>query len=96
MPARKGPGPSLMNFDMIKSAVGQCPEIVDDLVYFFHSFWTLKFKVADEMISACLIALMKNISKIRPIAIGESFARIFASLVFNRIGRKAKELFSPF
>ncbi|KAL0226452.1 hypothetical protein P9112_013776 [Eukaryota sp. TZLM1-RC] len=38
----------------------------------------------------------KSQSKIRPSAIGESFSRILASLVFNRIGKKAKEFFSPF
>ncbi|KAL0227255.1 hypothetical protein P9112_014579 [Eukaryota sp. TZLM1-RC] len=48
------------------------------------------------MTSARLIALKKSQSKIRPIAIGESFSRILASLVFNRIGKKAKEFFSPF
>ncbi|KAL0214146.1 hypothetical protein P9112_006330 [Eukaryota sp. TZLM1-RC] len=90
MPAGKAPGPSLLNFDMIKSAVGQCPQIVDDHVHFFKSLLTLKIKVPDEMSSAHLIALKKSQSKIRPIAIGESFSRILASLVFNRIGKKPK------
>ncbi|KAL0207312.1 hypothetical protein P9112_011940 [Eukaryota sp. TZLM1-RC] len=92
----KAPGPSLLNFDMIKSAVGQCPEIADDLVLFFNNLLTLKIKVPFEMTNARLIALKKSQSKIRPIAIGESFSRILASLVFNRIGKKAKEFFSPF
>ncbi|KAL0210256.1 hypothetical protein P9112_010340 [Eukaryota sp. TZLM1-RC] len=96
MPTGKAPGPSLLNFDMIKSAVGQCPEIADDLVLFFNNLLTLKIKVPFEMTSARLIALKKSQSKIRPIAIGESFSRILASLVFNRIGKKAKEFFSPF
>ncbi|KAL0208494.1 hypothetical protein P9112_011081 [Eukaryota sp. TZLM1-RC] len=96
MPTGKASGPSLLNFDMIKSAVGQCPEIADDLVLFFNNLLTLKIKVPFEMTSARLIALKKSQSKIRPIAIGESFSRILASLVFNRIGKKAKEFFSPF
>ncbi|KAL0213943.1 hypothetical protein P9112_006127 [Eukaryota sp. TZLM1-RC] len=96
MPTGKAPGPSLLNFDMIKSAVGQCPEIADDLVLFFNNLLSLKIKVPFEMTSARLIALKKSQSKIRPIAIGESFSRILASLVFNRIGKKAKEFFSPF
>ncbi|KAL0224398.1 hypothetical protein P9112_003788 [Eukaryota sp. TZLM1-RC] len=44
MPTGKAPGPSLLNFDMIKSAVGQCPEIADDLVLFFNNLLTLKIK----------------------------------------------------
>ncbi|KAL0226657.1 hypothetical protein P9112_013981 [Eukaryota sp. TZLM1-RC] len=48
------------------------------------------------MTSARLIALKKSQYKIRPIAILESFSRILASLVFNRIAKKAKEFFSPF
>ncbi|KAL0219432.1 hypothetical protein P9112_005085 [Eukaryota sp. TZLM1-RC] len=48
------------------------------------------------MTTARSIAQKKNSSKIRPIAIGKSFSRILASLVFNRIGENAKEFFSPF
>ncbi|KAL0216333.1 hypothetical protein P9112_008517 [Eukaryota sp. TZLM1-RC] len=48
------------------------------------------------MTSSRLIALKKNESKIRPIAIGESLSRILASAVFGRIGKKAKDFFSPF
>ncbi|KAL0209198.1 hypothetical protein P9112_011785 [Eukaryota sp. TZLM1-RC] len=96
MPTGKAPGPSLLNFDMIKSAVGQCPEIVDDLVLFFNKLLTLKIKVPVELTSARLIALKESQSKIRSIAIGESFSKTLASLVFNRIGKKAKEFFSPF
>ncbi|KAL0207484.1 hypothetical protein P9112_012112 [Eukaryota sp. TZLM1-RC] len=40
--------------------------------------------------------LFHNESKIRPIAIGESLSRILASAVFGRIGKKAKDFFSPF
>ncbi|KAL0210921.1 hypothetical protein P9112_009219 [Eukaryota sp. TZLM1-RC] len=86
MPTGKAPGPSLLNFDMIKSTVGQCPEIADDLVLYFNNLLTLKIKVPFEMTSARLIALKKSQSKIRPIAIGESFSRILASL----------GIFSPF
>ncbi|KAL0207260.1 hypothetical protein P9112_011888 [Eukaryota sp. TZLM1-RC] len=46
--------------------------------------------------NARLIALKKNESKIRPIAIGESLSRILASAVFGRIGKKAKDFLSPF
>ncbi|KAL0226612.1 hypothetical protein P9112_013936 [Eukaryota sp. TZLM1-RC] len=64
MPTGNAPGPSLLNSDMIKSAVGQCPEIADNLVLFFNNRLTLKIKVPFEMTNARLIALKKSQSKI--------------------------------
>ncbi|KAL0204947.1 hypothetical protein P9112_000254 [Eukaryota sp. TZLM1-RC] len=81
---------------MLKSTVNQCPECIDDLFLFFNKILTLKIKLPSEMTSSRLIALKKNESKIRPIAIGESLSRIIASAVFGRIGKKAKDFFSPF
>ncbi|KAL0215547.1 hypothetical protein P9112_007731 [Eukaryota sp. TZLM1-RC] len=81
----KAPGPSMITFDMLKSTVNQCPECIDDLVFFFNKILTLKIKLPSEMTSSRLIALKKNESKIRPIAIGESLSRILASAVFGRI-----------
>ncbi|KAL0210729.1 hypothetical protein P9112_009027 [Eukaryota sp. TZLM1-RC] len=81
---------------MLKSTVNQCPECIDDLVFFFNKILTLKIKLPSEMTSSRLIALKKNELKIRPIAIGESLSRILASAVFGRIGEKAKEFFNPF
>ncbi|KAL0214155.1 hypothetical protein P9112_006339 [Eukaryota sp. TZLM1-RC] len=69
MPAEKAPGPSLLNFDMIKSAVG-CPQIVDDIVLFLKS---LKVKPGNG----------KKPDGIRPIAIGEAITHLFASIVLN-------------
>ncbi|KAL0208357.1 hypothetical protein P9112_010944 [Eukaryota sp. TZLM1-RC] len=96
LPSGKAPGPSMITFDMIKSTINQCSECIDDLVFCFNKILTLKIKLPSEMTSSRLIALKKNESKIRPIAIGESLSRILASAVFGRIGKKAKDFFSPF
>ncbi|KAL0206153.1 hypothetical protein P9112_001460 [Eukaryota sp. TZLM1-RC] len=96
LPSGKAPGPSMITFDMLKSTINQCPECIDDLVFFFNKILTLKIKLPSEMTSSRLIALKKNESKIRPIAIGKSLSRILASAVFGRIGKKAKDFFSHF
>ncbi|KAL0205400.1 hypothetical protein P9112_000707 [Eukaryota sp. TZLM1-RC] len=96
LPSGKAPGPSMITFDMLKSNVNQCPECIDDLVFLFDKILTLKIKLPSDMTSSRLIALRQNESKIRPIAINESFSRILASAVFDRIGKKAKDFFSLF
>ncbi|KAL0218848.1 hypothetical protein P9112_004501 [Eukaryota sp. TZLM1-RC] len=96
LPSGKAPSPSMITFDMLKSTVNQCPECIDDLVFFFNKILTLNIKLPSEMTISRLIALKKNESKIRPTAIGESLSRILASAVFGRIGKKAKDFFSPF
>ncbi|KAL0241381.1 hypothetical protein GEMRC1_006616 [Eukaryota sp. GEM-RC1] len=54
-----------------------------------------------ELTAARLIALVKpgngiKPDGIRPIAVGESISRLFASIVFNRVFDKAGRFLSPF
>ncbi|KAL0225992.1 hypothetical protein P9112_013316 [Eukaryota sp. TZLM1-RC] len=51
---------------------------------------------AFSVLNVCFGLKLITFFVLRPIAIGESFSRILASLVFNRIGKKAKKFFSPF
>ncbi|KAL0209545.1 hypothetical protein RCL1_008383 [Eukaryota sp. TZLM3-RCL] len=101
LPQGKAAGLSGLSFDLLKSSCEKSPEIADDLASYFHDLLCLRCDVPEELKAARLTALVKpgsgsKPSGIRPIAAGESIARLFASIVFNRVVQKAGSFLSPF
>ncbi|KAL0221644.1 hypothetical protein RCL1_001498 [Eukaryota sp. TZLM3-RCL] len=96
LPSGKAPGPSGISFDLLKSVVRQNSLIIADLVVFFNNLISLKIKPPQEFTASRLIALTKPNGKLRPIAVGESLYRLLSGIVFNRVGDKAKNYFTPF
>ncbi|KAL0218863.1 hypothetical protein P9112_004516 [Eukaryota sp. TZLM1-RC] len=101
LPKDKAEDPSGISFDILKSACRKAPERCDDLAEYFQNLVCLNTIPPTELLAACLIALIKlgNGKKpdgIRPIDIGESITRLFASIVFNRVASKAAKYLTPF
>ncbi|KAL0220135.1 hypothetical protein P9112_005788 [Eukaryota sp. TZLM1-RC] len=100
LPNGKAAGPSGISFDILKTACNKTPEIADELAFYFQQLVSLKVVPPPELTAARLIALVKagsdtKPSGIRPIAVGESLSRLFASIIFNRIVKKAGKFLSP-
>ncbi|KAL0243034.1 hypothetical protein GEMRC1_005597 [Eukaryota sp. GEM-RC1] len=90
LPKGKAAGPSSISFDLLKAACKAAPEISKDLANYFQQMVCLKVIPPIELTAARLIALVKPGNEIkpdgiRPIAVGESISRLFASIVFNRV-----------
>ncbi|KAL0236112.1 hypothetical protein GEMRC1_002694 [Eukaryota sp. GEM-RC1] len=101
LPKGKAAGPSGISFDLLKAACKAAPEISKDLANYFQQMVCLKVIPPIELTAARLIALVKpgngiKPDGIRPIAVGESISRLFASIVFNRVVDKAGRFLSPF
>ncbi|KAL0215904.1 hypothetical protein P9112_008088 [Eukaryota sp. TZLM1-RC] len=101
LPKGKAAVSSGISFDILKSACRKAPEICDDLAEYFQNMVCLNTIPPTELVAARLIALVKpgNGKKpdgIRPIAIGKSITRLFASIVFYRVASKAAKFLAPF
>ncbi|KAL0231603.1 hypothetical protein GEMRC1_011007 [Eukaryota sp. GEM-RC1] len=101
LPICKAAGPSGVSFDLLKAAWKVAPEISEVLANYFQQMVCLKVIPLIELTAARLIALVKpgngiKPDGIRPIAVGESIFRLFASIVFNRVVDKAGRFLSPF
>ncbi|KAL0227073.1 hypothetical protein P9112_014397 [Eukaryota sp. TZLM1-RC] len=93
LPNGKAAGPLGISFDVLKTACNKTPEIADDLAFYFQQLVSLNVVPPSELTAARLIALVKpgsdsKPSGIRPIAVGESLSRLFASIIFHRIVKK--------
>ncbi|KAL0229213.1 hypothetical protein GEMRC1_013833 [Eukaryota sp. GEM-RC1] len=86
---------------LLKAACKAAPEISKDLANYFQQMVCLKVIPPIELTAARLIVLVKlgngiKPDGIRPIAVGESISRLFASIVFYRVVNKAGRFLSPF
>ncbi|KAL0222479.1 hypothetical protein RCL1_002333 [Eukaryota sp. TZLM3-RCL] len=96
LPSGKAGGPSGIAFDLIKDAARHSFEVSEDLTFSFNQIMTIKMKLQKSLTASCLIAVQKAGGGVRPIAVGESIARILSSLIFNRISKKANIFLLPF
>ncbi|KAL0219595.1 hypothetical protein P9112_005248 [Eukaryota sp. TZLM1-RC] len=96
LPSGRSAGPSGLSYDHLKSAVNICPEIVDDLVFFFNSVIMGRFKLPQALMSSRLVALNKPGGGVRPIAVGESITRLLAIISFKRVKSSAINFFRPY
>ncbi|KAL0219430.1 hypothetical protein P9112_005083 [Eukaryota sp. TZLM1-RC] len=93
LPSGRSAGPSGLSYDHLKSAVNICPEIVDDLVFFFNSVIMGRFKLPQALMASRLVALNKPGGGVRPIAVGESITRLLAIISFKRVKSSAINFF---
>ncbi|KAL0205755.1 hypothetical protein P9112_001062 [Eukaryota sp. TZLM1-RC] len=96
LPSGRSAGPSGLSYDHLKSAVNICPEIVDDLVFFFNSVIMGRFKLPQALMASRLVALNKPGDGVRPIAVGESITRLLAIISFQRVKSSAINFFRPY
>ncbi|KAL0250947.1 hypothetical protein GEMRC1_000161 [Eukaryota sp. GEM-RC1] len=101
LPKGKAAGPSGISVDLLKGACKAASEISIDLADYFQQLVCLKVIPPIELTAARLIALVKpgngiKPDGIRPIVVGESISRLFASIVFNRVVDNAGRFLSPF
>ncbi|KAL0211300.1 hypothetical protein P9112_009598 [Eukaryota sp. TZLM1-RC] len=96
VPSGRSPGPSGLSYDYLKSTVNICPEIVDDLAFFFNSVIMGRFKLPQALTSSRLVALIKPGGGVRPIAVGESLKRLLAIICFKRVKSSAIYFFRPY
>ncbi|KAL0242556.1 hypothetical protein GEMRC1_005119 [Eukaryota sp. GEM-RC1] len=92
----KAAGPSGLSFDHLKIAVTHAPEVAEDLAYFFNLICSQPHKFPLALKNSRLVAVSKPCNGVRPIAIGECVSRLFSSICFDRVKRKAVEYFRPF
>ncbi|KAL0220489.1 hypothetical protein RCL1_000343 [Eukaryota sp. TZLM3-RCL] len=71
-------------------------EVSEVFTFFFNQIMTMKMKLPKSLTASRLIALQKAGGGVRPIAVGESIARILSSLIFNRISKEANIDLLPF
>ncbi|KAL0205063.1 hypothetical protein P9112_000370 [Eukaryota sp. TZLM1-RC] len=95
LPSGRSAGPSGLSYDHLKSAVNICPEIVDDLVFYFKSVIMGRFKLPQALMASRLVALNKPGGGVRPIAVGESITRLLA-IFFKRVKSSAINFFRPY
>ncbi|KAL0215011.1 hypothetical protein P9112_007195 [Eukaryota sp. TZLM1-RC] len=96
LPSGRSAGPSGLSYDHLKSAVNICPEIVDDLAFFFNSVIMGRFKLPQAVTTSRLVALSKPGGGVRPIAVGESIMRLLAIISFKRVKSSAINFFRPY
>ncbi|KAL0223287.1 hypothetical protein P9112_002677 [Eukaryota sp. TZLM1-RC] len=96
LPSGRSAGPSGLSYDHLKSAVNICPEIVDDLVFFFNSVIMGRFKLPQALTASRLVASSKPGGGVRPIAVGESIMRLLAIISFKRVKSSAINFFRPY
>ncbi|KAL0219447.1 hypothetical protein P9112_005100 [Eukaryota sp. TZLM1-RC] len=89
LPSGRSTGPSGLSYDHLKSAVNICPEIADDLVFFFNSVILGRFRLPQALTAFRLVDLSKPDGGVRPIAVGESLMRLLAIICIKRVKSSA-------
>ncbi|KAL0222500.1 hypothetical protein RCL1_002354 [Eukaryota sp. TZLM3-RCL] len=72
------------------------PEFGEALTEFYNKLITGSVTTAPQFFASRLVALTKFNGKVRPIAIGEIFCRMFSSLVFCRLKHVCVRMLNPF
>ncbi|KAL0228223.1 hypothetical protein RCL1_004366 [Eukaryota sp. TZLM3-RCL] len=77
--------PSGLSFDYLKKACKRKAEIKSSIAAFYKKVLAGTLVFPAKLLASRLIALLKLNGKVRPIAVGQSFARLFSALVFRRL-----------